>query len=59
LSRFKKYHSSENLNFIYLGIFQNFKLRILMEKNPSKISQAKFYFKHFELLWAKLLGLST
>jgi len=28
LSHFKKYHCSENLKFIYLGIFQSFKLRI-------------------------------
>jgi len=32
LSQFKKYHPSENLKFNYLGIFQSFKVRILMEK---------------------------
>jgi len=32
LSKFKKYHPSENLAFNYLGIFKDAKLRILMEK---------------------------
>jgi len=30
LSQFKKYHSSENLKFNYLGISQSLKLRFLM-----------------------------
>jgi len=33
LSQFKKYHPSGNLKFNYLGIFQNFKLRILMKQS--------------------------
>jgi len=32
LSQFKKYHTSGNLKFYNLGIFQSLKLRILMEK---------------------------
>jgi len=32
LSQFKKYHPSGNIKFNYLGIFQSFKSRILMEK---------------------------
>jgi len=31
-SQFKKYHLSENLKFINLGIFQSLKFRILMGK---------------------------
>jgi len=32
LPQFKKFHSSGNLKFNYLGTFQSLKLRILMEK---------------------------
>jgi len=32
LSQFKKYHPSGNLKFHYLGTFQSFKFRFLMEK---------------------------
>jgi len=35
LSQFKKYHSSGNLKFNPLGIFQSLKLRILMGKSLS------------------------
>jgi len=38
LSQFKKYDRSGNLKFIYLGIFQSLKLRILIEKNPLNFS---------------------
>jgi len=33
LPQFKKYHPSGNLEFIYLGILQSFKLRILIGKS--------------------------
>jgi len=32
LSQFKKYQLPRNLKFHYLGIFESFKLRILMEE---------------------------
>jgi len=35
LSQFKKYHSSGNLKFNNIGIFQSLKMRILRGKNPS------------------------
>jgi len=35
LSHFKKYYSSGNQKFKYLGIFQSLKLHILMGKFPS------------------------
>jgi len=38
LSQFKKYRSSGNVKFNYLGIFQSLKLHILMEKNPFNFS---------------------
>jgi len=38
LSQFKKYHPSGNLKLNNLIIFQNLKLRILMEKNPFNFS---------------------
>jgi len=38
LSQLKKNHSSGNLKFNYLGIFQSLKLHILMEKNPFHFS---------------------
>jgi len=38
LSQFKKYHPSGILKFNNLGIFQSWKFRNLMEKNPSNFS---------------------
>jgi len=35
LSLFKKYHSSGNVEFNNLGIFQSLKLRNFVERNPS------------------------
>jgi len=39
------------MKFSHLGILQCLKFRILMEKNPSIFSQAKFLSKYFGLLW--------
>ena len=49
LSQLKKYHSSGNLKFNNLGIFQSLKLRILLEM----FSKAKFYSKYLGRLWVK------
>jgi len=54
LSQFHKYHPSENLKCINLGIFQSLKVRILVEKNPSNFSEAKFHAEYFGLLWVKV-----
>jgi len=37
-SQFKKYPPSGNLKFNNSGIFQSFKFRILIKKNPSNFS---------------------
>jgi len=54
LSQFKKYLCSGNLKFNNLGIFQGLKMRILVEKNPSNFSLAKFHSKYFGLLWVNV-----
>jgi len=53
LSQFKKYPSSGNLKFNYLGNFQSLKLRILMKKS-FHFSYAEFRSKYFGLLWVYL-----
>ena len=53
LSQFKKYRLSENLKFNNLSIFQNLKLRILMEKILPIFSKAKFHSKYSGVLWVK------
>jgi len=53
LSQFKKYRPSGNLKCNNLGIFPELKLHILMEKNPSNLSQAKFHYKYFGILLVK------
>jgi len=55
LSQLKKHHTSGNLKFNYLGIFQRLKLRILKEKNRFHFSLAKFHSKYLRLLWVKYL----
>jgi len=51
LSQFKKYHYSGNLKFYYLGIFQNLKLRTLMEKVPSISLERNLTSNTLGLLW--------
>jgi len=51
--QFKKYHPSVNLKFNNLGIFTSLKLRILIEKNHSNFSLAKFHSKMSGRLWVK------
>jgi len=50
LPQLQKLHSSGNLKFNYLGVFQSLKLRILMEKNPFKFSYAEFHSEYLGLL---------
>jgi len=38
LPKLKKHHPSGNMKFNNLGIFQNLKLRILIEKKPSNFT---------------------
>jgi len=44
IATLKKYITpTGNLKFIYLGVFQNLKLRILFGKNPFNFSSAEFH----------------
>jgi len=49
LSKLKKFQPSGKLKFNHLRISQSLKFLILMEKNPSNFSYAKFHSQYFGL----------
>jgi len=49
LSQFKEYHPSEKFECYILGIFQSFKLRILMGKKSCQILLGRITL---QILWA-------